>query len=81
MIAFARIFAFVTNPIVLIIAAASALGGYILYQRHDAVVEERARVEEIKVNDIKTATKARKRVRTACGRDKSKCVPDKWLRD
>jgi hypothetical protein len=81
MITFVRLFGFFTNPIVLIIAAAAALGGYILYQRHDAVVEERARVEEIKTNDIKTATKARKRVRTACERDRTRCVPDKWYRD
>jgi hypothetical protein len=65
----------------LAIAIAAAFGGYVLKQRHDAVEAERARVEERKANDIGKATKARQRIRTACERDSSKCLPDRWFRE
>jgi hypothetical protein len=65
----------------LAIGIAAAFGGFVLKQRHDAVQAERARVEERKANDINRATTARQRVRTACERDKSKCLPNDWYRD
>jgi hypothetical protein len=81
MIWFIRAYAFFTSPVGIVVAAVTAFGGYVLYQRNDAVRDERARVEERKANDINKATQARQRIRTACERDKSKCLPDRWYRD
>jgi hypothetical protein len=60
---------------------AALLGGFIIKQRHNAVVAERARVEQEKQDAIKKADEARERVRAACEHAPDKCVPDDWHRD
>lgn len=81
MIVIWRIISFFLSPAGMAIAALAAFGAYTVYQRHDAVVDERAKVETRKINDVKKARKARDNVRSACERDRSKCLPDDWFRD
>lgn len=66
-------------------AAALALVGTVsgLYFkiRHDAVVEERAKVENEKRDAIGKAQDARRRIRELCDAGAAGCVPDDWFRD
>jgi hypothetical protein len=68
-------------PLIVTAAVAILGGGYILYQRHDAVKDERIRVEKKNDEQISVAKKARERARNTYRRNPAAGVPDRWLRD
>jgi hypothetical protein len=63
------------------VVVAAVLGGVLIKIQHDAVAVERARVEQEKADAVKKANEARERLRDACDRDASACVPEDNYRD
>lgn len=63
------------------IAIAGLATGWIMKIKHDEKVRVLARVEREKEDAIKTATKARERVRKLCDATPLQCGPSDWYRD
>lgn len=60
---------------------AAIAGGVILKIRRDAVLAERARIEETNREAIDKAREARDNARAACDSNPANCVPDDEYRD
>lgn len=67
--------------VAVVTAAIGGLTGVYFKIRHDAVVEERAKIEAEKRDAIDKAQTARTRIRELCDASPDKCVPDDFFRD
>lgn len=63
------------------LAVAGGLTAVYFKIRHDAVVEERIKVEREKQDAINKANKAREILRDHCVADPKTCVPEEYFRD
>lgn len=65
------------------VAAVSMVSGIYFKIRHDAVVQERAKVEREKQDAIGTANRAKQDLRRLCDLSPDECVRniDPWFRD
>lgn len=66
------------------ITALAVIGtsGAIYYKiGHNAVLRERAKIEQEKQHAIERANAAKERLRALCADAPDKCLPDDWLRD
>lgn len=64
-----------------VVAITGGIGGCVFKIKHDAVVAERAKIEQEKQDAINKAKKAVDILRDRCRADPATCVPDDWFRD
>lgn len=63
------------------LALVGVLSGFYFKIKHDAVVADRAKIEQEKVDAISKANEAREHVRELCGGSIRTSCPAEWFRD